>query len=548
MTAAPKPDPYPMPGAWPSELDDEDVETSTDNVGLPTRFGTNIFNAVSYLRDSSYTLINKIFHSNQQESATPTSCPEDDERASKRRRVAADEFYNAVSKASVSYLQPAITPSPDSSSVGDPMDIDPPSLEKLDGLNPSPPLSIMRSSHSPIALHTARRATRLFSTNSQKPWPKHTKVQTVSPPPEDRNTPTRHEESARIATAKYDRAWAPPPPPKYAHIREFFDHDGEYGLPGLEKLRLTPNDTKISELDLQRQERLRIERQERLRIAQEKAEKERQERLRQEQEAANKRRAAFNLRQARADLIVPLSDEWEQKACEAPRDGHTAEIKWQGDTHKDGVQLSPHDFSRLVPAGAWLNDNAIQAALLHLAIYINNAAGVVPKKTTPKCVAISSQYWSSYLSDKKAKLYPRGLSRTWGVRPDNFLDIDTVLIPVNRNSHWTVIVIRPSRRSIAYLDSYYGSPGPHIRDARGWLQQFLGPKYVANDWREELYEIPRQLNGYDCGMFVITNSICVALGIDPYCYSEEQLPTQRHRIAAMLLHGGFTGPFDLSHL
>lgn len=542
-----------MPGAWPSELDDEDVETSTDkNMILPTRLGSNIYNAVSYLRDSSFNLYNKFFHTNQQSSTTLTSTPQDDERSSKRRRVEAEEYSNMVPKAkSASYPRP----SPDSSPFGDPMDIDSVCLEKLDGLDISPPLSPRHSSHSPIAMNTARRAARLFS-SGKKTWSKRTKIQMVTPPPEDQEEiSTRREKPAPTTGSTYDRVWQPPPPPKYTNIREFFDHDGEYGLPGLERLSLTPNDTKIYELDSQRQERLRIEkekaekeRQELLRIAKEKAEKERQERLRVEQEEANKKLSAFGLRKAKTALITPLSNEWDQKATEALSTGRTPEIKWQGAIHSDGVQLTPHDFGRLVPAGAWLNDNAIQAALLHLAIYINNAAGVVPKKNTPKCVAISSQYWSSYQGDKRNKLFPRGLSRTWGMRPDNFLNIDTVLVPVNRNSHWTVIVIRPSRRSIAYLDSFYGSPASHIRDTRDWLRQFLGAKYVADDWSEELYKIPRQSNGWDCGMFVITNSIYVALGLDPYCYDEDDLPLQRRRIAAMLLHGGFTGPFDLSHL
>ncbi|XXG97565.1 hypothetical protein Hte_003870 [Hypoxylon texense] len=544
-----------MPGAWPSELDDEDVEASTDkNMILPARLGSNIYNAVSYLRDSSFNLYNKFFHPNQQSSTTLTPTPEDDERSSKRRRLGAEEHSNAVPKAeSASYPRP----SPDSSSFGDPMDIDSVSLEKLDGLDVSPPLSPRHSSHSPIAMSTAKRAARLFP-NSKKTWPKRTKVQMVTPPPEDEDEDgmSSHREKPTTTTGStYDRVWRPPPPPKYTNIREFFDHDSEYGLPGLERLSLTPNSTKIYELDSQRQERLRIEkekaekeRRELLRIAEEKAEKERQERLRIEQEEANKKLSAFGLRKAKAALITPLSDEWDQKATEALHSGHTPEIKWQGSNHSDGVQLTPRDFSKLVPAGAWLNDNAIQATLLHLAIYINNAAGVVPKKSTPKCVAISSQYWSSYQSDKRAKLYPRGFSRTWGMRPDNFLDIDTVLVPVNRNSHWTVIVIRPSRRTISYLDSFYGHTSPHFRDARGWLEQFLGGKYVAGEWSEEVYNIPRQSNGWDCGMFVITNSICVALGLDPYCYDEDDLPLQRRRIAAMLLNGGFTGPFDLSHL
>ncbi|KAI0181832.1 cysteine proteinase [Hypoxylon sp. FL1284] len=526
---------YSMPGAWPSELDDEDVEPSTNdgtttdnNMTSAGLFGINIYNTVSLLRDT----YNKIFHPNQRAPTAPTSTSEDDEPASKRRRVGAEEHYDGVSKAESDSHPQSITRSGfDSSSFGDAMDIDSISIEQRDTVDISPPESPTYSStsYSPIARDTARRAA-LFVYNGKKSLPRSTKTQMVTPPPEGQEQRSTTRNQSTSPAVVYER---PPPPPRYNSLHEFFTHEREFSLPGLEELHLTPNVTKISELDTQLQDRL---------------EKERQEHLRKKQEAANKRLAACGLRKGRAGLITPLSDDWERRVAEAPHNGRSTQVEWGEKDHRDGEPLKPYDFSRLVPARAWLNDNAIQTALLHLALFINDAAGVAPRKSTPKCVAIGSHYWESYRSNPKSKLYPRGFKITWGMHSDNFLDIETVLIPINRNNHWTVLVIRPSRRTIAYLDSFYGPPAMHIRHGRGWLEQFLGPKYVASEWRDEVYDIPRQTNGYDCGVFVITNSICLALGIDPCCYDEEDLPLQRRRIAAVLLNGGFTGPFDLSHL
>ncbi|OTB01596.1 hypothetical protein M426DRAFT_63774, partial [Hypoxylon sp. CI-4A] len=213
-----------------------------------------------------------------------------------------------------------------------------------------------------------------------------------------------------------------------------------------------------------------------------------------------------------------------------------------------GVALEPRDFQKLVSPTVWLNDNAIQATLVHLANYINDTAGVRAKQDPPKCMALSSVYWSTYLADPKNKLFPRGLLRTWGVTPDNFFKLDTVLLPVNSGNHWTVIVIRPRRHTIAYVDSFHSAGKHHIQNACQWLEGFLGKKFVASEWKTETYEVPPQTNGHDCGMFVITNSIYLSLGIDPSGYSQADMPLQRLRIAAMLLNGGFTGPFDLSRL
>ncbi|KAI2467668.1 cysteine proteinase [Annulohypoxylon bovei var. microspora] len=545
----------PMPGAWPSELDGDDrVQTPSNNsMAFPTRFGANIYNAVTYLRNSSYslcaTLSNKIFHSPRHASVAATlSPPEDGGRALKRRRVDAEDHRTTPE------TEQQLTPT---YLIDDPMDIDSPcptntrmrdiKVEALSDytidiekqhteLESSPSVSPIISPNSSAANAAARRAARLFP-NGKRASPKRVQTQVATPPPESREQTRRAE---HVPDPEWKSEWKPLPPPKYTNIREFFEHDDELCLPGLERLRLTPKTTKISELDSQREERLRIKK--------EKAEKERQERLRIEEERLNEALRPLGLRKARSLLINPLSVEWEQRARESPENGRAEQHKWQGARHRDGVELTPHDFGRLVPQNEWLNDNAIQAALVHLATYINDKASVRPKTDTPKCVALSSQYWSNFRAEPRKNVYPRGLDRNWGMKPANFLDIDTVLIPVNQSNHWTVLVIRPTRRTVAYVDSFHTAGTRHLTDANTWLETFLGNKYNANEWRTEQYDVPRQTNGYDCGMFVITNSIYLSLGVDPSGYSQADMPLQRRRIAAVLLNGGFTGPFDLSNI
>ncbi|KAI0843727.1 cysteine proteinase [Hypoxylon sp. FL0890] len=524
-----------MPGTWPSELEEEDaVEAPTNNnMAFSNRLGTNLQNAVSYLRDSSYSLYaalsNTFFRSNHQTAATPAAPrPEDGGRASKRRRLDADEHGN----------EQLITPP---ESIDDPMDIDGHDDVENQHMEPrlSSSLSPTLSPNSGAASTAARRAARLFPAE-KKISPKRRQIQAVTPPPDDEDEGADKQSTRQAEPETEERIWKPLPPPKYTNIRDFFDHDDEYCLPGFEHLRMKPKDAKLDELAAQRQERLRIEA--------EKAEKERQEQLLREEARLAEALRPLGLRRPKNCLITPLSTFWEQKALDAPENGRAEQSKWKGARHKEGVELTKRDFKRLVPPNAWLNDNAIQASLVHLATYINDAAGVLPKQHTPKCIALSSQYWSNYLTEPKTKLYGRGLNRAWGLTPDNLLDVDTVLIPVNESNHWTLIVIRPSRRTVAYVDSFQTVGLNHIQNAHQWLEAYLGKNYIAEEWKTERYKVPRQTNGYDCGMFVITNSIYLSLGIDPSGYSQGDMPLQRLRIAAMLMNGGFTGDFDLSHL
>ncbi|KAI1388448.1 cysteine proteinase [Hypoxylon trugodes] len=545
LPVAPKPQPRPMPGAWPSEFDEEDGVEATPtghDMTIPTKLSTNFYNVASFLRESSYGLLkafsNRIFPTNHQGSTIEDGGP-----TSKRRRLDSEGFLKTPRVGRI--IAPA-------EPIGDPMDIDSPIVtenrhiktespsnysldmgERQMRLQTSPSQSPVVSPNSAAA---AKRATQLFP-KIKKHGSRRSQNQTFTPSLEDRG----EKQTQRTTELPIEHTWKPLGKPKYASIQEFFEHDHEFCLPGLEAIRLTPNDTKVYELDSLRQERLRLEN--------ERLEKERLERLRIEEERINESLRPLGLRKAKAPLITPLDKEWAQRVGDAIYNGYAEENKWRGAKHRDGVELTPRDFAKLVPPTTWLNDNVIQATLVHLATYINDAAGVIPKSSIPKCVALSSQYWSNFIKDYKKNIFPRGLSRNWGVNPDNFLGIDTVLIPINESrNHWTLLIIRPSRRSIAYVDSFHSSGLSSLRHARGFVETLLKDKYVAGEWREEEYTVPKQENGHDCGVFVITNSIYLALGLDPSDYSREDMPLQRRRITAMLLNGGFTGPFDLSKL
>jgi hypothetical protein len=449
--------------------------------------------------------------------------------------------------------------------LGSPMDIDEPEPIALNQpeailaqqpIEPRTPQSSSQSDeHTPIALNKteailARQSTGSVSVESKSKWdsgataarravklfprdsvtPVRNRHQSFEDTSRDITTPvlvtptsvrpvverTRHN-APTVSTVRH----TPKSPFAGKAALEFFSRDEKVSLPGYEDQQLPASALKVELLKREMMERVR----------------------REEIESQNAALRHLGVRRPKSILIREPSPEWKRRALDAPKNGKFDPRA----VHPDAVELNPRDFAKLVPATAWLNDDCVHSTLCCLAAYVNKQAGVKPKVDPPKCVAISSLYWTAFCGDHK-KLYPRPFGRKWNMTPDNFLNIDTVLIPVNHGKHWTLIVIRPSRKSVSYIDSYGDRGVTHLRHTKDWLKLFLSDKYGGDDWKIEEFDAPPQTNAWDCGMFVITNAMCLALGLAPMCYDEGKMPLQRQRIAAMLLNGGFHGDFDLGHL
>ncbi|CAM1509224.1 Fc.00g029630.m01.CDS01 [Cosmosporella sp. VM-42] len=264
------------------------------------------------------------------------------------------------------------------------------------------------------------------------------------------------------------------------------------------------------------------------------------ERARRELEARLAR--SGGLRVPSQTLVQPLSDDWQTRAHNTLDAAANSILATTG----EGVELRRHDFLKVVPATEWLNDEIVNGSLNWLDQAINSAAGIKDvKRTTRKCLAMSSFFFKR-LQDQGVARTQRTLRR-YGVDKTNFLGVDTILLPICEHSHWTLIVVRPSKRIIAHMDSMNprGSTA-YTNLALSWVKDVLDEKYNANEWQLMRYDAPLQRNGYDCGVFTITNAICIALGLSPVdSYTAADMRQQRIRIASMLLNGGFKGEFDL---
>lgn len=283
-------------------------------------------------------------------------------------------------------------------------------------------------------------------------------------------------------------------------------------------------------------------------------------RLKKEEEARRraeeeKRRKAEEMRKAKAEaarenglrrpfasLITDLNKRWDDLVFHAQ---YAEEPNKELARTPPGTPLTQRDFNMLLPETAWLNDNVIEGSIFHIANYVNEKAGITDKKN-PKCAAVTSFFYNRLLSHGAASC--SRAERVAGISRDNFFNIETILIPICSGNHWTLAVVRPQRRTVSHLDSMLAGHGHHKvkKNILEWVKVVLGEKFVEADWKLVDLDAPRQNNGYDCGVFTITNGICLALGLNPIeTYRPEQLTLQRKRLAAVLLNGGFKGEFSL---
>ncbi|KAF7950398.1 hypothetical protein EAE96_007684 [Botrytis aclada] len=268
--------------------------------------------------------------------------------------------------------------------------------------------------------------------------------------------------------------------------------------------------------------------------------KEKQEKIRIAKERRLTRREPSNR------LVHALDDKWEDIVCEAldraRKNGDLPITESQG-----GTPLHYKDFGTLLGRNSWLNDEIINTYIEWVVEAANEFAKEEAKAfgepvgKVPKFIAHNSFFYENL--DKKG---PSSTQRLMGRKKApgvSLLQVDTVFVPICRGSHWTVGVVRPMARTIEYFDSLQGSPKTFIKLMRGWLKFQLGADYKEEEWKTPSTGCTRQMNGYDCGVFVCTNALCVALGVNTDCYNGTDMTTMRRNIAALLINKGFQGDF-----
>ncbi|KKK17262.1 hypothetical protein ARAM_001814 [Aspergillus rambellii] len=236
--------------------------------------------------------------------------------------------------------------------------------------------------------------------------------------------------------------------------------------------------------------------------------------------------------------VRPLTPKWEARVDEVKAMPNHRKIA----TTLSGDPLTRKDLATCFTPGAWLNDEVINSYLALIIDYLRRTNGNAGRHDKPKFHAFNSFFFSN-LRDKGYESVRRWASRA-KIGGEALLNVDTVFVPVHNSSHWTLIIVKPSDRTIENFDSLGSLSRRHVAIVKTWLRGELGSHYVDEEWTVLPSISPQQDNGSDCGVFLLSTAKAVAIDIEPMSYGAKDTRLLRKKIVAELMNGGLDGDFD----
>jgi hypothetical protein len=207
-------------------------------------------------------------------------------------------------------------------------------------------------------------------------------------------------------------------------------------------------------------------------------------------------------------------------------------------------KLYARDFGTLLPrkfhgdVRAWLNDNIVNEYMNIITNAVKAKEGFVAKRGggAPPVHAFSS-FWYTTMKDR-----PQGVER-WAARFQlkgrQYLDARLILYPICDAGHWRLLAVKPQERTIEYLDSLGWDGDKYITTLKQYLAKELGSAWVESEWTvEQDQRSTRQVNGSDCGVFTILNSLALLRGDEfEKVLACDGMSAARERIAITLMKG-----------
>ncbi|KAL3427291.1 ulp1 protease family protein [Phlyctema vagabunda] len=138
----------------------------------------------------------------------------------------------------------------------------------------------------------------------------------------------------------------------------------------------------------------------------------------------------------------------------------------------------------------------------------------------------------------------------YNVDGQKILQAEHIFIPIHvRNAHWTLMVISPQLKMIAYLDSYTSLAKPNyyymddqvIQSVIDMLEYHGGDRVNLDEWAFYSRMPPKQENMCDCGVFVLAYAEAIAFGHHLSSIDPSRRVEYRVFIASTMLRGGFKG-------
>jgi len=216
------------------------------------------------------------------------------------------------------------------------------------------------------------------------------------------------------------------------------------------------------------------------------------------------------------------------------------------------VPLKGKDIHTLAPV-TWLNDECVNFTLGILGRRERERCG---PKGHPRCHFFNTFFLNKLFQD--AGIYEYNKVRRWTTEKKvGYLPIkcEKVIIPVHQGVHWVLAVVDLKRKVVSYYDSLLGRDRDVVRNLIKWVvdeaENKLNEKWDITEWKEEYpSEIPRQMNGSDCGMFMINYARNVAsftdedLANNAFTFHQKDMVNLRRRLVLEVLKIGMETSID----
>ncbi|XP_043288412.1 sentrin-specific protease 1-like [Venturia canescens] len=130
--------------------------------------------------------------------------------------------------------------------------------------------------------------------------------------------------------------------------------------------------------------------------------------------------------------------------------------------------------------------------------------------------------------------------RRWTKKVDIF-KYEKMIVPINLDNHWCLAVIDFLARNIVYYDSFGRENPKYLITLRKYLIEEAKEKGNDQNKKEEWslatkMDIPRQMNGYDCGVFVCLYAKHV-IEKKEMNFTQQEMPQKRQQIRRELETG-----------
>ena len=240
-----------------------------------------------------------------------------------------------------------------------------------------------------------------------------------------------------------------------------------------------------------------------------------------------------------AALTKPLTEEQEDAVTAALGHGSSHEqmasgfFAWQGE-----LSVTGKDIATMAP-GVWLNDEIVNFTIGTMALRETRRVKSSDNgaSTSQPRFHLMSTFFVKKLCDGGS--YDYNAVRRWTTPKKlgyDALGCDTIIIPVHQGIHWVLATIELKEKRVRLYDSLHGEDD-HLLDC---LKRWVGDEYDnkkketldTSGWRaEHPKDIPRQMNGCDCGVFMLKYADYIASGC-PLSFTQADMGYFRRRIVA----------------